>query len=313
MRRGIWRHPLIVAARVLVVIVIYAVIIDRVNIGSVVARLTAATAAAFAIAVLLLLGQLGLCTARWRMLVAAGSAPPDFVSSYCINLEGSFFNQILPSTIGGDAWRVFRWRAGGVSVRAAAASVLMDRFSGAMGAAILAMLASFLLWCDGVNGYYVLSIFLPSVAIVGGGIAFVFTIRNHHFVFSYFAGIRNLIAKLEGSLVLDRRFFISLLYSVASYVVCGLAVYATTLSLHLGISLLLTVAVTAAALLVTMIPVSVAGWGIRELSFMALLAPFGVGAPDAFLVGVLFGLAGLVAALAGGVSLLADYGNGRRP
>jgi uncharacterized membrane protein YbhN (UPF0104 family) len=65
-------------------------------------------------------------------------------------------------------------------------------------------------------------------------------------------------------------------------------------------------------LLIVMIPVSLAGWGVREASLIALLAPLGVDSKDAFLIGILFGLMGLVSALPGGLSFLAGRKAGRR-
>ncbi len=106
--------------------------------------------------------------------------------------------------------------------------------------------------------------------------------------------------------MLDWRYFASLGYSIAGHCVCGIAVYAAARSLGIDLPLVLIVSVTAAVLLVLMIPISLGGWGIREASFITLLVPFGVNSQNALLIGILFGLMNLVSSLPGGLSFLAD-------
>ena len=299
-----WRRKLMVAVRALVVVVIFGFILHSVSLASTAARLNAEAAWAFTVGVLMLFGQLALCTARWRLLVEPVSPRPGFADSYLAFIEGQFFNQVLPSTIGGDAWRVVRWRAAGVSLRAAAASVFMDRLSGAMGVAILAFLASLLLARHGVDAYWTLSVLLLSTLIICGGVTFIAVVRIWGVPFRHLTRFNDAIANLQKSLVLDRRYLASLIYSVAGHGVSGIAIYLTALSLGVDLSPVLIVSVTACMLLIVTIPISLAGWGVREASLITLLAPFGVNSQDALLIGILFGLMSLVAALPGGLSFL---------
>jgi glycosyltransferase 2 family protein len=54
-------------------------------------------------------------------------------------------------------------------------------------------------------------------------------------------------------------------------------------------------------LLVSMLPISVGGWGVREGAMVVVLHGFGISAEDALLPSVLFGLCAVVATLPGGV------------
>ena len=299
-----WRRKLMVAVRASVVVVIFIFILHSANVAKIVARLNGATALVFAAGVLLLLGQAGLCTARWRLLLEFAPSRPSFSVSYRAFLEGAFFNEALPSTVGGDAWRVLRWRAAGVSLRAAAASVFMDRLSGVMGVAILAILASLLLSRHGLEAYWTLSVFLLSTLIICGGVTFIAVVRIWGVPFRHLTRFNDAIANLQKSLVLDHRYLASLIYSVAGHCVSGIAIYLTARNLGVGLSPVLIVSVTACMLLIVMIPISLAGWGVREASLITLLAPFGVNSQDALLIGILFGLMSLVAALPGGLSFL---------
>jgi uncharacterized membrane protein YbhN (UPF0104 family) len=173
-----------------------------------------------------------------------------------------------------------------------------------MGVAILAILASLLLSRHGVEAYWTLSVFLLSTLIICGGATFIVVVRIWGVPFRHLTRFNDAIANLQKSLVLDRRYVASLIYSVAGHCISGIAIYLTALSLGVGLSLVLIVSVTACMLLIVMIPVSLAGWGVREASLIALLVPLGVNSEDALLIGVLFGLMSLVSALPGGLSFL---------
>ena len=74
-----------------------------------------------------------------------------------------------------------------------------------------------------------------------------------------------------------------------------------------AISLELSYAVLAVTLppvlLVSALPVSIAGYGVREGSYVLLLRHIGVTATDATLLSLLFGISFAIASLAGGVAL----------
>ena len=299
-----WRGKLMVVARASVVVVIFVFILHNANFATIVARLDGWTGLVFATGVVLLLAQAALCTARWRLLLEFAAVRPSFSDSYRALLEGAFFNEALPSTVGGDAWRVLRWRAAGVSLPAAAASVFTDRLSGAMGVAILAILASALLSRRGADPYWLVSVFLLSALIIGGGVTFIVVVRIWGVPFRHLTRFNDAIANLQNSLVLDHRYVASLIYSIAAHCVSGIAIFLTAWSLGVDLSLVLIASITACMLLVVMIPISLAGWGVREVSLIALLAPFGVNSQDALLIGILFGLMSLVSALPGGLSFL---------
>ena len=78
---------------------------------------------------------------RWRMLIRAqgGDAPILYlVRSFMVAI---FFNNFLPSTIGGDAVRMYdSWRLGNTT-SGAVSVVLVDRFLGVLALLLIALLA----------------------------------------------------------------------------------------------------------------------------------------------------------------------------
>jgi glycosyltransferase 2 family protein len=300
------RARLFQIVRLLVVFVAYFLIFRVVDLSDVFGSVSEWTAWAFGTGVLLLLVQTALCTVRWRLLVPQDTPRPGFVRSFWAYMEGAFFNQVLPSTIGGDAIRVLRWRSPQMPAADAFATVLVDRISGATGAALLAGFASLLLLAHDVADYRTLAVLALSAAFLFGGLCFIALMRWPRLqgLLHYLDRMHPGLERVRRALVLGRRFLLSLGYSVVGHCLSGVAVYALARSLAVDLPLSLAIGITGVVILISMIPISLAGWGMREASFLTLLGPLGVSNRDAVLIGILFGLVVLVSALPGGLSLL---------
>lgn len=302
----------IAIGRLLVATLLLALLLRFVDLTKLVRDNPGYTGVAVAIGVALALLQTGLCTARWRLLVKAPAKPPRFWPSFWAYLEGSFLNQVFPSTAAGDAARIIRWRGDGMSTSIAFGSVFMDRLSGAMGAAILAGLGGWLLVQRGAASYLTISVLALSLSAIALALAFIGLARSVRAksLFRVVGRAYRFLEQLSEDLVTNRRFFRSLVYSILGHCMAGLAVYCVARSLSVDVPMLLLITITSIVTLVSTIPISFAGWGLREASFVTLLAPLNVSTEDAVLIGILFGLICLVAALPGGLSLVCDWGKG---
>src|ERR1700730_2444611 len=67
---------------------------------------------------------------RWHVVLAAETTSPGPWTLLKIVLVGLFFNQVLPSGVGGDAVRAWRCHRLGVGAGAALRSLVLDRVSG---------------------------------------------------------------------------------------------------------------------------------------------------------------------------------------
>ena len=67
---------------------------------------------------------------RWHIVLAAETTSPGAWTLLKIVLVGLFFNQVLPSGVGGDAIRAWRCHRLGIGVAAAIRSLVLDRVSG---------------------------------------------------------------------------------------------------------------------------------------------------------------------------------------
>lgn len=92
-------------------------------------------------AVLAFLGVLAVSSARWDSYLRA-TLTGSFPASRLLRLTfvGTFFNAFLPTGVGGDAYKAMQIVPRGGRARAAA-SVLLDRYSGLVGLAVVAFVA----------------------------------------------------------------------------------------------------------------------------------------------------------------------------
>lgn len=237
--------------------------------------------------------------ARFHAIVAALERPIGARTAVELSFVGALFNQALPSAIGGDAIRAWCLRADGRPWRDAVNAVLLDRGGGVLVVAVLAASAvavqpsgvfaplRFALWA------------IVAVAVAGvGAVGSVDRLpllppaaRRQLCASGLPRGVRTVFGTRAAARVAG--------LSAVSHVIAALAAY--WLAAALGVEVALGTFVTAALcmLLATMVPLSYAGWGIREAGAVWLLALAGVRAETALAISVLFGAALFAASLPG--------------
>jgi len=137
------RGFLLLSARIAISGILLYFALRGISFAEIEARLNASSAPWFIswvlLAVLTNIFQVFLGAMRWQAISALCDAPLTLPRAFRYNMIGTFFNQTLPSAIGGDAVRL--WLVSRIAGwRAATYSVLVDR---AIGLIALAMLVVF--------------------------------------------------------------------------------------------------------------------------------------------------------------------------
>jgi len=312
------RKALSFGLRLAVVVAIYTFMARGLDREALAAALRYSVVAAVLAGAVLTLVQAALNTLRWVRIGSRFAAVPGFVPSFFAYAEGLFVNQALPSFIGGDAWRTGRWRSWGVRVSDAVIATLGDRVYGAFGAACLSLVAIALLWpLETLRPWLV-----AGAGAVGlGGVACValFTIavlapRWNLRPSSAWVGqvVGQLVGRVGRLETRGRDLAFCIATAVAGYILAGLGALVIARSLEIDTPAAVIVCGTALVMLLAMVPITLAGWGIREAGYLALLTPLGVPPEKAVLLGVAVGLQSLIASLLGGVSLLGGMAAPRR-
>jgi len=243
-------------------------------------------------------------TFRWQLVLQSLGVVLPTGTILRLFLIGMFFNQTLPSSIGGDATRVFYlWRTG-ANVQTALNSVLLDRIIGLVILVLITTVISpdLIAQLDNpiaANGLV--------VVLAGGWVAVILLLVFNNAVSRSFQHIRLInfaVALSRDALSLCRKPAIAIPTLCISVAIHG-ATIAVAWSLDRALNgdasfLVYVVAMTPTILLIS-IPISIAGWGVREQILVILLGALGIGATQAISVSILFGLVLLVGGLPGGV------------
>lgn len=238
---------------------------------------------------------------RWQLVVRLGGIHAPLSKLTEATFIGAFFNQFLPSSVGGDFFRILAVRRYGASLNGAVTSVFMDRLFGFISLGILCLLVipaegKILLDSD-LKWPFLATMLLLAGAFGGGLLLLVIPTRWHsHFLIRPFHSV---IEMVQGALR-QKRLFLSMLLSslIASIlVIFGLQI------LMIGFDIPLTwgqgAAILPVVMLLTSLPVSFAGWGLREGAIIIALGVYGVPQETALALSLVYGVLQLFSAVPG--------------
>ncbi len=260
-----------------------------------------------ALAILVLTAQVGFAILRWHRILLVKRMQIPISRSARYFWIGLFVNQLLPSSIGGDAARGYCLVRGGQSLGRATLSVLLDRMLGMFGLVVLIVLAM----PHAMNLIHVpemqWGMGLTLLAVIAGltSVLFMDFFTKKFSDWRVIKGLTTLASDARQLLASKQGWGLTLL-SVVIHLLSIVAV--AVLSWALGIRVdwsALAVIVPIATLLMT-VPLSIAGWGVREGVVVVGLGYAGIPSEAALALSILYGLSLLVIALPGGFVWLAD-------
>src|ERR1700756_3935078 len=166
------RGFLIYTTRVVVTLGLLYLALRGINFATIQSRLTQINLLWIALAVLVTIFQIFLGALRWREISDLCHAPLSDLRAFRYNMIGSFFNQTLPSSIGGDAVRLWLVNRSGAGWRAATYSILTDLSVGLI--SLAPIIVSTLPWSYGMIGdaKVLLALVLLGFAALAGGQGF---------------------------------------------------------------------------------------------------------------------------------------------
>ena len=138
------------ALKLVITIGLFAYLLRKVEIASVVMQLAAMSPVAAAGAEALLLVQLLLLALRWQVVNRIVDAPMQAGQVLRLMAIGNFFNQVLPSGFAGDAARAWLAAREGVRLGPAVRAIVCDRVIGLL--VLIVMVSVTLLALPGITG-----------------------------------------------------------------------------------------------------------------------------------------------------------------
>ena len=264
----------------------------------------------------LILLQSTVLALRWSIVMDTIRAPLGFAKALPLMFIGVFFNQVLPTAIGGDAVRIWRLYRAGIDHRAAINGVLLERITGLFGLVVLIVLGVVYMGprIDNPLVYIGLLATLPLTLIGFAVLTHLDRVPARWRRLRVVEGLGDLAADSR-RILSPRAAFALLVLSLASHALASIAVYALANGLGLTLTVWDCLALMPSVILITMIPISYAAWGLREGGMVAMLAFAGIGADAALAVSLAFGVVMLGASLPGYLIWLAqrETASPRRP
>jgi uncharacterized membrane protein YbhN (UPF0104 family) len=245
-----------------------------------------------ALAISVMFFQIFIGVLRWREISAECGAPLALRQAMRYNVIGAFFNQTLPSAIGGDAVRLWLVARAGAGWRAATYSIFVDRAIGLIALAVI--IVASLPW---------------SYRLIGdpqGRIALLLV----DFGYLQWAWLKKWWGTLHihaCAVIADRVLFrarrgpkvalLSLLVHVLTVVIAWCVVQSIAAPAAFGQIFQLLPPV----MLITMLPISIAGWGVREATMGLAFGYAGLMANEGVNVSLLFGAVSFMVGAVGGL------------
>src|SRR5215208_8488930 len=166
------RQILLSTVKVLISAALLYLALRNVNLPQLASRINLASLGWIGLAIAVTFLQIFAGVLRWREIGAECGAPLATRQAMRFNLIGTFFNQTLPSSIGGDAVRLWLVARSGHGWRAATYSIFVDRAIGLIALAVVIVASlpwSYQLIAD-PNGRSAL--LLVDFAALAGGLGF---------------------------------------------------------------------------------------------------------------------------------------------
>lgn len=237
-----------------------------------------------------------------KVLECMGISIPFFKTIRTIFI-GYFFSQTMISFVGGDAMRIFSTTQSTENISQVTKAVVIDRLAGFAGQILLlALTFPFLV---PILPNMELTIFLLLIILASCGLVLmVFFLgkkantTNAKGVVGKLIGFskRILVRLYTGQSLL---YFIGLSFLIA--LINCLAYFAIAKALDIPLTFLQILILTPPAFFLSMMPISISGWGIREGATVMMLAIVGISSSDALCISIIFGLSLLAISLPGGI------------
>jgi len=316
------KHPMVrIGATLLVTGAAVAYILSKVDLGKTAHIIGDASVPWLALSAALTIVTVPPMAWRWQQLLAVRGVSDRLswlTRAYFVSYA---FGQVLPTSVGGDAWRIFetsrRHRGATTPVTG---SVLLERSLG--GAVTLVLAGIGLLLAVGrypIGAYlWIEALFVVGTAVVG----FVFFSRRVRARLRFLVPlVRRVRLEAPARAVYDGlhgyRYHPATLLNVALITAAAqltrvLAIYASARAVGIHLSVLPYVVLGPLLFLVMLVPFTVNGIGVREAFFVSFLGKLGIAADSAFACGFLFFVMTILLALPGVGVLLWENVFGRR-
>jgi uncharacterized protein (TIRG00374 family) len=298
LRAGPPSGKLLSAARWIVTLLAFWLVLSSIHLGAVIAAMGRATPFGLGLIGLAVAAQFALLVRRWQFVIRVLCGKTIGFGALAVLLGHSFLiGQALPSSIGGDVARVALLSRSTGTV-AAARSVICDRLLGLAGLLIIVLpTVPVVAEMMGGRGRFLM------LTIVALGMAAAVALILRYSLFVRGQRLARHLATVAGDLLVTLRSgrvcLMAIVLGIGANLLGVLLIYVIGWAIGAGLRAWDCLVLVPPALLVSALPISLGGWGVRE---GALVGTFGLVSADPAGVAAASVIFGMTTPLAGAVT-----------
>lgn len=292
------KNTIIVLTKLMVSAGVIVLIARDLDFTSLKADLLAVKLHMLALAMLLLFAQTFALCNRWILILRAIGVPLDWLAGWRILLASTWFNQVLPS--GGEAVRVWMLRRHGIQWSQTLSSIIADRFIGLLALGFL-ILAGMPFLISRIHNDVLLFALVGTIGAAYFG-AIVLMMLNRlpaRVIAALPVRIMQFAKHLEAPLLARAGRKVLFGSAIVVHLLTIAACHALAVGLDAGLSTLDAFVLVPLVIMAAAVPLSIAGWGIREGAMVGALGLVGVASDKALAISILLGLGNLIVGVIG--------------
>ena len=286
-------------------------VVSWIDVGQFRATLSRLDAAAVVTAAALVALQSLFIAWRWHRIVRRLGGELPLSKSLLWVLVGQFFNLALPTSVGGDALRIWSLHRHGTAAGVAFSSVAAERLTGVVILGLMVCVSVASLGSDVPDAVFATLVGAAPMLLVALGLLALADKLPLAWLPGRLTAPAVQLARALRLLVATPPSLLELLALSLAASISGIAAtYVVGRSLDIDLPFAAYVAFVGGAALLALLPISLGGWGVREAGMVALFATSGVASETALALSLIFGILPAAVALPGAMAWWFQRGPG---
>jgi len=247
---------------------------------------------------------------RWNTLLGTQKVKLGTTTLTLTVLIGFFFNNFLPTSIGGDVFRTYdAAKKANIPIETSASIIIVERFSGIISASTYAIIALFLGFTAIGNQSFIIPviIFFIICIIIAFFILNPSMLRLNKLInrIKFLKKVKEKLANIYFTFLSFKKFkwvlVRVLIYSFLLQFAVILNYFLAAKSLGINLNLTAFIFIVPVVTIIAMVPISIGGIGIRENTLVFIMTAIGVGSEQAALCALLIFLMLIFIGIIGGI------------
>lgn len=246
-----------------------------------------------------------LASYRWSLLLIDSPTLRQVTQFFSANVSALFYNLFLPTAYGGDLVKWTQLEGDAFSKKSLIISVIADRLLGLMGLITVGFISSLLATTFNLVPLPPVVWLLFTVLFIGLVVCLIIIFSP--FQFSQMPLLSNVssLQQLDNYFSTKRMRFLQLyLLAIVIQIISFLSFYLLAIEAHVEISILYFLTISPVVALISVLPISLAGFGTTEAAYLYFFGQLGANKENILIFTSLFGLFKI---LLGGIGWITDF------